>query len=58
MLLKIDRKTLFRTSVTGEKSGSTPNTEKTAGELESTSRERRSADEKLLGGDTKVGDSC
>ena len=26
-------KTLFRTFVTGEKSGSTPNTEKTAGNL-------------------------
>ena len=41
-----------------ERSDSTLNTEKTAGELESMSGGTGSVDEKLLRGDIKVRDSC
>ena len=41
-----------------ERSDSTLNTEKTAGELESMSGGRGSVDEKLVRGDIKVRDSC
>lgn len=59
-LAKTVKKTLFRaieigvkTHSRGERTGSTPNTAKTAGDLEPTGRMRGSVNVKLLGGSTK-----